>query len=97
MSEPLEKPDTIHVSPWLVKILASAILGGLGLIGLYMISWNVEDGRFKERVLLSLDSLERQAIETREIIKIVPTNTQKLADHERRIDRVEAYHESRRE
>lgn len=84
--------DTIHISPWLVKVLSSSILGGLGLIGAYMIQWNRTDGAFKERVVLSLIQLEAQANRTNEVIKVIPTNTRAIEEHERRLNNLEDDH-----
>ena len=81
--------DVIHISPWLVKIAVTAILTGIGTIGLYMVLWAINDRGWKQEVISRLNDLDRSITEVKKQTDIVPVNTQKIQDLRERVIRLE--------
>ena len=92
MGDNSDSPDTIHVSPWLVKAVSASILTGLGVIAGWMAIWNRSDAEFKATVLISIGQIREQVAEIRGTLSVVPSNTQKILDIQRRVDRLEDDH-----
>jgi type II restriction/modification system DNA methylase subunit YeeA len=102
--KPDNDPDVIHVSPWLVKTIGTLIVAGLTAVGSLQVAWidkdkdrrSVEDA-FRATQIERMTRIQDDIAEIKKNIQIVPTNTQKLADHERRLDHLEQDMRSRSE
>jgi hypothetical protein len=86
----LDAPDTVHVSPWLVKVVSTAILTGLGSIAIYMVVWAVNDARYKADLISRVQNIDGDLADIKKTIAVIPYNTQKIVTIERDIAKLES-------
>lgn len=88
-----DQPDTVHVSPWLVKLVSGSILAGLTAIGGYMVWWAKDDQSYKRVMTVRMLAIEITLKEIKADTKIIPINTQKIRELEKDVGKLEKKNE----
>ena len=76
----------------LVHWAITSIIGGILAIGAYMVVWAINDAAWKSALEGKLVAIELRISEVKQVIGVVPTNTEKIHTLEDRVRTIEEQH-----